>query len=90
MVIDKPTYGAGEAIERHLREHDIQRVTVVGIDTDVCVLQNAAYLFDHGFAVGVDAAGTATNGGPEADKAAIPLLRRTLGREYVLLPAEAR
>lgn len=84
FIIDKSTYGAGDKIANILVEKNINKVTLVGIDTDVCVLHNAAYLFDHGFEVTVDTKGCATNGGEEAQKAAYLLLRRTLGRDFVL------
>lgn len=84
IVVDKTTYGAGEILGEELRKRNISVVTLVGIDTDVCVLQNAASLFDQGFTVYVDVAGCATNGGREADAAAIPLLRRTIGTNQVI------
>lgn len=84
IILDKPTYGAGEAIARALDDYGIRKATLVGIDTDVCVLQNAAYLFDHDYEVTVDTGACATNGGPEAERAAIRLLGRTIGRDYVL------
>lgn len=84
FIIDKSTYGAGAQIAEILLAKNISRVTLVGIDTDVCVLQNAAYLFDHGFEVTVDTQGCATNGGQQADQAAYGLLQRTVGRNFVL------
>lgn len=83
-IIDKPTYGAGEQISDILNQHKINKAVIVGIDTDVCVLQNAAYLFDHNFEITVDTRGCATNGGVDADKAAHRLLQRTLGRNFVI------
>ncbi len=88
IIVDKTTYGAGDEIRAILEDRGISQVTVVGIDTDVCVLQNAAFLFDHGFEVTVDIQGTATNGGSDADRAAIRLLQRTIGRDYVVNLAE--
>ncbi|AZA11657.1 isochorismatase family cysteine hydrolase [Corynebacterium gerontici] len=84
VVIDKATYMAGDEIAASLKAFGIAKVLVVGIDTDVCVLQNAAYLFDHGFEVSIDLEGCATNGGAEADAAAVRLLERTIGRDHVL------
>lgn len=84
VVIDKPTYGAGQPLIDELERRGIRDVVLVGIDTDVCVLQNAAFLFDQGFRVSVDIAGCATNGGPAADRAAVALLGRTIGRNFVL------
>lgn len=84
FIIDKQTYGAGVQIAKILKNNHIKKATLVGIDTDVCVLQNAAYLFDCGFEITVDTKGCATNGGAEADKAAFKLLQRTVGRDFVL------
>lgn len=84
IIVDKATYGAGETLVTVLDEHEITHATLVGIDTDVCVLQNAAYLFDHGINVDVDLAGCATNGGPEADAAAALLMGRTIGHKHTL------
>lgn len=46
-VFDKRGFaGLPEALARHLREQKIGRVSVVGIDTDMCVLKVAMDLFD--------------------------------------------
>lgn len=82
IIIDKDTYGCGATLLSALKSHGISGATLVGIDTDVCVLQNAAYLFDHGVNVDVDLAGCATNGGPEADAAAARLMGRTIGYKH--------
>lgn len=84
IIVDKSTYGAGDTLITLLNERGINHATLVGIDTDVCVLQNAAYLFDHGINVEVDLAGCATNGGAEADAAAALLMARTIGDKYTL------
>lgn len=88
LIIDKVTYGAGAELESALRARGIVEATIVGIDTDVCVLHNAAALFDRGFTVHVDLGGCATNGGPDADAAAVPLLRRTIGGNQVIPRAD--
>ena len=44
---------------------------------------DAAYLFDHDVEVDVDLDGCATNGGPEADAAAVNLMARTVGSRYI-------
>lgn len=82
-VVDKTTYGAGEELLDIFDEFGVSRATLVGIDTDVCVLHNAAYLFDHDVEVDVDLDGCATNGGPEADAAAVNLMARTVGSKYI-------
>lgn len=83
IIIPKSSYSAGSHIAAVLREAGLHKALLVGIDTDVCVLQNAAYLFDHGVEVHVDMSGCATGGGPDADAAAFLLLGRTLGRDYI-------
>lgn len=82
VIVDKDTYGAGQELVAVLEEHGIREATLVGIDTDVCVLQNATYLFDHGINVDVDLSGCATNGGPEADAAAALLMGPTIGYKH--------
>lgn len=89
VIIDKPTYGVGSKLLELLAKHNLTSATVVGIDTDVCVLQNAAQLFDAGITTTVDHRACATNGGPQAEQAAIALLRRTVGGDYVITGNEA-
>lgn len=84
VVIDKTTYSATGQIESELAKGGIDRVYIFGIDTDVCVLQNAAGLFDRGLTPLVLVDLSATNGGPAAQEAAIPLLCRTVGSDQVL------
>ncbi|MFT4299687.1 MAG: isochorismatase family cysteine hydrolase [Aeromicrobium sp.] len=83
-VIDKDTYGAVEAIAAVLDHLGVRDVHLCGIDTDVCVLQNAAGLFDRGYRPAVLIDGCATNGGPDAQASAIPLLGRTIGARQVI------
>jgi nicotinamidase/pyrazinamidase len=44
-------------LEQVLREHDVERVTVVGLATDYCVRHTALDALRHGFDVVVDTAG---------------------------------
>lgn len=83
-ILDKPSYSAGQNLLDIVRRENLDEVTVVGIDTDVCVLMNAALLFDNNISVSVDTRACATNGGPEAEKAAFRLLQRFIGRDFVL------
>lgn len=84
VIIDKPTYTAGQNLLDVIEDRDISEVVVMGIDTDVCVLVNAALLFDSGITVTIDTNGCATNGGPDAEVAAHKLLKRYIGRDYVI------
>lgn len=88
IIIDKSTYGAGIEIAQELDKRHINLVTLVGIDTDVCVLQNAAYLFDHGYEVYVDLNACATNGGAKAEQAAVYLMQRTIGYNHTLISSD--
>lgn len=82
-IVDKTGYSGGEALLDTIRKEQLEEVTVVGIDTDVCVLINAALLFDAGIPVSVDTIACATNGGTKAEQAAVELLRRYVGRDFV-------
>lgn len=85
VIVEKGTYSAAVEVSKILLEKELNRVYVVGVDTDVCVLHTAAGLFDLGFTPIVLASLCATNGGDEAQTAAIPLLGRTVGTAQVLL-----
>lgn len=82
-VVDKTGYSAGQPLLDTIQQEQLDHVTVVGIDTDVCVLVNAALLFDAGIPVSVDTTACATNGGAEAEKVAVKLLWRYVGRDFV-------
>ncbi len=84
VVITKNGYGAGQQIGTLLAEHHISTVYVCGIDTDVCVLHNAAQLFDAGFTVIALTDACASTGGESAHTAAVAVLRRTIGDQQVL------
>ncbi|WP_408925530.1 isochorismatase family protein [Corynebacterium sp. YSMAA1_1_F7] len=84
VIIDKPTYTAGQALLDVIADREIDEVVVMGIDTDVCVLVNSALLFDNGITVTIDIRGCATNGGPDAEEAARKLLKRYIGWDYVI------
>lgn len=83
-TINKTTYSAVLQIDKLLRKYKAQHVYLCGIDTDVCVLQNAAGLFDLGWHTLVLVDACATNGGAVAEQSAIPLLRRTIGDAQVI------
>lgn len=83
-VIDKPTYAAVDEISAVADKHSTREIVFCGIDTDVCVLQNAAGVFDAGYTPSVIYDLCATGGGPEAHAAAYPLLARTIGRSQVI------
>jgi len=84
FVVDKTTYGAAAELDVLLRQRSVLHVYLCGIDTDVCVLSNAAGLFDLGWRANVLVDACGTGGGSEAQASAIPLLRRTVGPEQVI------
>lgn len=83
-IIDKETYGAVRQIAAVADKNNARVIYICGIDTDVCVLQNAAGLFDLGYEPRVIVEASGTNGGPDAQKAAIALLNRTIGGRQVI------
>lgn len=83
-VINKDTYLSGAELDLIIREHKVDRVVIVGVDTDVCVLMHAGHLFDCGHRVAVDVSGCASTGGARADEAAVTVLRRIVGNSAVI------
>lgn len=84
VVIEKSTYGAGEKISAELKKAKISKVVLVGVDTEVCVLQNAGQLFDLGYEVRVDFAGCASGGRWVDDTIFAEILGRTIGRKNLI------
>jgi nicotinamidase-related amidase len=84
VVIDKTIYGVPSDLAQLVEQSGAQHVYVCGIDTDVCVLQIAAGLFDLGHHVLVLLRATGTNGGHDAQAAAEKLLCRTIGQDQVI------
>jgi len=84
VVIDKNTYGIVKNLAELIGKAGVEHVYICGIDTDVCVLQNAGGLFDLGYRVFVLLNATGTNGGTDAQIAAEKLLRRTIGSDQVI------
>ena len=83
VTLDKTTYVNAGDIARLLDARGIRDVYLAGIDTDVCVLQNAATLFDMGYAVRVPLDLCASNGGEKIHEAAGRILERTIGSRQV-------
>ena len=64
----------------YLKSGKITDLTIVGIDTENCVLTNARAAFDYGFKVTVaaDCCGSAT-GGPAMHQAALEIIKNNIG-----------
>lgn len=84
LVIDKAIYSAVPLLAPILEERHISTVFVCGIDTDVCVLQNASDLFDLGLTPIVLADACGTTAGERLHGAALDILRRTIGGAQVV------
>lgn len=81
-VFAKPGYaGLPEALAGHLRDRDVTRVTVVGIDTDMCVLKVALDLFDLGIEPIILVDCCASTAGLQAHLAGLAVLTRNIGAE---------
>ena len=84
LVIPKTTYGAAEEILEQAKIVGTREIHFCGIDTDVCVLLNAAAAFDAGFQPKILYFLCATGGGAEAHQSALPLLKRLIGAKQVV------
>lgn len=67
-----------------LQSDAITTVAVCGVDTDACVMATALGLFDAGFETFVVSDGCASSGGHEYHEAAIKILKRNIGEQYVI------
>lgn len=86
-VVHKTGYGAATPLPvRTLQGYD--SVSVVGADTDACVLATAIALVDHGVNVVVRANLCWSAGGPELHEAALRILSRQLGASRVVSSSE--
>lgn len=84
-TFDKPSYSpVSQALLQALPRDAITTVAVCGVDTDACVMATALGLFDAGFETFVVSDGCASSGGQEYHEAAIKILERNIGAEYVI------
>ena len=84
-TFDKPSYSpVSQALLQALQSDAITTVAVCGVDTDACVMATALGLFDAGFETFVVSDGCASSGGQEYHEAAIKILERNIGAQYVI------
>ena len=84
-TFDKPSYSpVSQALLQALPRDAITTVAVCGVDTDACVMATALGLFDAGFETFVVSDGCASSGGQEYHEAAIKILERNIGAQYVI------
>ncbi len=81
-VFIKNTYSAflKPGLAEFLKNNKTEKVTLVGIDTENCVLTNARELFDRGYKVKVIANGCGSaSAGPEMHGWALEIIKRNIG-----------
>lgn len=83
-IVEKYGYHCGQELIDILKENHIDRIDIVGVDTDECVLANATYLFDKGFNVTVYSKLCASTGGIGIHNAAIEILKRNIGTKNIV------
>jgi nicotinamidase-related amidase len=83
-IFDKHGYaGMPEALERYLLDHDIDRVTLVGIDTDMCVLKVAMDAFDLNIEPTILIDCCASTAGLQSHLAGLAVLARNIGAQQL-------
>lgn len=85
-VFKKTIYsGINNEVLQFIKDNQISRVFILGIDTDCCVLKTAVDLFEHGFHPIVLGHYSASCGGYESHKAGIKVLERLIGEKNIIL-----
>lgn len=84
VILDKTTYSDAKDIAHELDIRGLHTAYLAGADTDVCVLQNAAGLFDLGYEPHILYDLCASNGGTAAHLAILDTLERTVGRGQIV------
>ena len=80
LTFSKPGLaGMPEELARRLRDSQVERVTLVGIDTDMCVLKLAMDIFDLGIEPVILTDCCASTAGLQAHLAGLAVLSRNIG-----------
>jgi len=84
LVFSKPGYaGISDELAAYLREHAFERVTIVGIDTDMCVLKIALDVFDLNIEPIVLVDCCASTAGLQSHLAGLAVLARNIGADHL-------
>ena len=79
MVIDKSTYGIGERWCKYF-DRLLAEVTVIGCDTDACVLETCFQLFDNNIKFKVLTDYCYSTGGQDCHEAGVKIMKRNFGK----------
>lgn len=83
-VFTKPGYaGIPDGLIRYLRDAGIERISIVGIDTDMCVLKMAMDIFDLNIEPFVLVDCCASTAGLQAHLAGLAVLARNIGADHL-------
>ncbi|HEU0164470.1 MAG TPA: isochorismatase family cysteine hydrolase [Thermomicrobiales bacterium] len=84
MVFSKPgSAGISDELASYLREHEIARITIVGIDTDMCVLKVSLDVFDLGIEPIILTDCCASTAGLQSHLAGLAVLARNIGADHL-------
>lgn len=84
-IIDKTIYSAlGNELKLYIKEHDISKIYLCGIDTECCVLKTAFDLFENGYDVYVLKDYCACMKGSQRHENALEILKRNIGYDKIL------
>jgi nicotinamidase-related amidase len=84
MVFSKPgSAGISDELANYLREHEIARITILGIDTDMCVLKVALDVFDLGIEPLILTDCCASTAGLQSHLAGLAVLARNIGADHL-------
>lgn len=81
LIFIKPRCGLPDKLRDYLQQNHCQRVSIVGIDTDMCVLKVAMDLFDVGIEPVVLIDCCASTAGLQAHLAGLAVLSRNIGAQ---------
>lgn len=82
MIIEKSTYGIGEKWCKYF-DKLLADITVIGCDTDACVLSTCYDLFDNGNRFNVLTDYCYSSGGDEIHKSSINIMKRNFGNAII-------
>ena len=84
-ILDKKVYSAvNEELEEYIANNNIDKIYVCGIDTECCVLKTCLDLFEKEYNVFVLKDYCACTHGVKSHNNAIQILKRCMGKEYVI------